>query len=138
MVEVYVFGYEYKNREFIPPKIERKIFSPPPVNEKWKGSEENKLFSIIIYNNEKEKKDVNIFIEFSPSIIKGWKIYDFRKVRIIEGGMINERKASLQIKGMKPKERLRVDFLVKMHSLKSLKAYSKGKKIEKIFMYGVG
>jgi len=138
MVEIYVFGYDCKGKEFIPPKVERRIFSPPPVKEKWKGSEENKLFSIIIYNDEKEERNVDIIIDFSPSIIKGWKIYDFVKVRIKEGGMINERKVSLEINKIEPKEKLRIDFLIKMHSLKSLNAFSSGKKIERIFMYGVG
>jgi len=51
--------------------------------------------------------------------------------------MINERKVSLQINKIEPKEKLRIDFLIKMHSLKSLNAFSNGKKIERIFMYGV-
>lgn len=137
MIKIYVFGYEYKGKEFVPPKVDRKIFLPPPVKEKWKGKEENKLFLIIIYNDGEEEKNAEIVIDFSPSIIKGWKIYDFGKVIIKEGGMINERKVRLQINKIDPKEKLRIDFLIKMHSLKSLKAFSNGKKIERIFMYGV-
>ncbi len=137
MIKIYVFGYEYKDKEFVPPKVDRKIFLPPVIKEKWKGSEENKLFSIIVYNDGKEERNADIIIDFSPSIIKGWEIYDFVKVRIKEGGMINERKVSLQINKIEPKEKLRIDFLIKMHSLKSLNAFSNGKKIERIFMYGV-
>ncbi len=135
MVEIYVFGYAYKNKEFVPPHVERGIISPSSVNEKWKGGEENKLFSVIVYNDEREEKDIDIAIEFSPSIIRGWKIYDFGKVRVTDGGMINERKVGLHIEKIASKERLRVDFLVKTHSLKSLQAYCEGKKIEKIFLH---
>ncbi|MBW1933922.1 MAG: hypothetical protein JRI56_13285 [Deltaproteobacteria bacterium] len=43
-------------------------------------------------------KDVIIETDFSPCIIKGWKIYRLEKVRLIEGGMFNERKATFSIK----------------------------------------
>ena len=121
MIKIYVFGYEYKDKEFVPPKVDRKIFLPPVIKEKWKGSEENKLFSIIIYNDGKEERNADIIIDFSPSIIKGWKIYDFVKIRIKEGGMINERKVSLQINKIEPKEKLRIDFLIKNAFFKIIK-----------------
>lgn len=135
MVEIYVFGYTYKDKEFVPPHIKKGVVSPPPVKERWGGNEDNKLFSIIVYNKGGAKKAINITIEFSPSIIKGWKIFDFGKVRIIDGGMINDRVVQLHIEKIEKSERLRIDFLVKTHSLKSLNANCQEKKIEKVFLY---
>ena len=135
MVEIYVFGYNYKNKKYVPPQIKKGVISPPPVKEKWKGNEDNKLFSIVVYNKGRAEIAITIAIEFSPSIIRGWKIFNFGKMRIVDGGMINDRAVKLHIEKIEKKERMRIDFLVKTHSLKSLNANCREKIIEKIYLY---
>ncbi len=76
----------------------------------WKYDEDSRVFVIFVYG--KDGADAIVEADFSPCIIKGWKIYHMEKVRLTDGGMFNDRKATFSIKGMEKNERQRMDILV--------------------------
>jgi len=112
MVQIHVFEYQFKNGEMIATGGE-KVFHPPLELPEWKYSEDSRVFVVYVYNEGEEKSDVVVEADFSPCIIKGWKIYHMEKVKISEGGMINDRRAVFSIKGLEGKEKQRIDILVK-------------------------
>ncbi len=78
----------------------------------WKYNEESRVFVIFVYDENKNGAKATVEADFSPCIIKGWKIYHLEKVRLTEGGMFNDRKATFSIRGMEKNERQRIDILI--------------------------
>ncbi|MEA2055194.1 MAG: hypothetical protein U9O96_08870 [Candidatus Thermoplasmatota archaeon] len=113
MVQMHVFEYRFKNREMLMPEAdEDSMFKPPFELPKWKYDDESRVFVVFVYNDGR-RKDAIVKTDFSPSIIKGWKIYQLEKVKLVKDGMINDRKATFLIKNMNAKEKQRIDIFVK-------------------------
>jgi len=108
MVKMQVSEYRFLNGEMV--AVGNDSPNRPHDLPDWKYEEDSRVFVISVRNGD--GKDVIIKTDFSPCIIKGWKIYRLEKVRLIEGGMFNERKATFSIKGMEKNERQRIDILV--------------------------
>jgi len=107
MANVQVSEYRFLNGEMV---ATGKDSGHPHELPEWKYDESSRVFVISVCNGD--GKEVVIETDFSPCIIKGWKIYRMEKVRLIDGGMFNERKATFSVKGMKRNERQRIDILV--------------------------
>ncbi|HHH84098.1 MAG TPA: hypothetical protein ENL29_01365 [Thermoplasmatales archaeon] len=112
MIQIHVFEYRFKNGE-MKAVGEKWVFQPPSELPEWRYDDGSRVFVIFAYNKGQKKDDAVIEADFSPCIIKGWKIYHLEKVKLNEGGMINDRKASFSVKGLEKNERQRIDILVK-------------------------
>lgn len=85
---------------------------PPDKLPDWPWTEEHTLVAIVVYNDGPAAA-VRVTVEVSPAIIKGWKIYQMEKVRLVKKGMINDRRAVFSIRDMAANERQRIDILVR-------------------------
>jgi len=112
MIQIHVFEYQFKNGEMVI-SSGGKALKPPSELPEWRFEEDSRVFVIFVYNEGSSKADAIVEADFSPCIIKGWKIYHMEKVKIDEGGMINDRKVTFSIKGMEKNERQRIDVLIK-------------------------
>jgi len=108
MAKARISEYRFLNGEMMP--VDGDAKHPHDIPD-WKYDEESRVFVISVYDGG--GKDVILETDFSPCIIKGWKIYKLEKVRLTEGGMFNDRRAVFSIKRMGKKEKQRVDILVR-------------------------
>lgn len=135
MLNLYIFIYEVNNGNIRKPDVnDDSVFKPPNDLPKWKYEDGEKVFVIIAYNGgEKIIRNIKIDIAFA-GIIRGWKIYHLEKVRVAEGGMLNDRMVKFFISDLKPHEIQRIDVLIRGHSLKRIKGeYGEGN--ANIFVY---
>lgn len=85
---------------------------PPDRLPGWQWTEENRVTVIFIYD-PKPVTAVQVTVDVSPAIIKGWAIYQMEKVRLMEGGMIGDKRAVFTVQRLTPQERVRIDILAK-------------------------
>ncbi len=107
--------FRYRCRDGTPSLIAGEAGSIPPPEKlpDWQCSDDRGIAVIYVLPGSGSHTEATIEIDCSPAIIKGWKIYDLATTRITDGGMINDRGATIAIGHMKPHERRRIDILLK-------------------------
>ncbi|MGC9554069.1 MAG: hypothetical protein ACP5EK_02040 [Thermoplasmatota archaeon] len=85
----------------------------PPDASSWDGATDHRLLVIVVTADDHPPGEAMVAINVSPAIIKGWAIYQMEKVRLTEGGMIGDKRAVFTVQQLTPRERVRIDLLVK-------------------------
>lgn len=86
---------------------------PVPDVVKWKSQPEHRLYVVYITAEDQGEPPFSIHITVAPAIIRGWAIYQMEKVRLTEGGMLNDKQACFHVQQLAPRERIRLDILAR-------------------------